>query len=112
MSGYTRQSAADIVPTAIVKSAPINVELNKLRDAFDFDTTGTTGHHHDGTSDEGSYVPLIADVDGLNKFVVDTANNRISAYVEVAAAAVEQFRVEDGVVYPVTDSDIDLGKIQ
>ena len=110
MSGYTRQSAADIVPTAIVKSAPINVELNKLRDAFSFDTTGTTGHHHDGTADEGSYVPLIADVDGLNKFVVDTVNNRISAYVEVSAAAVEQFRVEDGVVYPVTDSDIDLGK--
>ena len=109
MSGYTRQSAADIVPTAVVKSSPINVELNKLRDAFDFDTTGVTGHHHDGTSDEGSYVPLIADVDGLNKFLVDTNNNRISAYVEVAAAAVEQLRIEDGVVYPVTTNDIDLG---
>ena len=109
MSGYTRQSAADIVPTAVVKAAPLNTEFNKLRDTFTFDTTGATGHRHDGTSDEGSYVPLIADLDGLNKFVIDTSNNRISAYVEVSAAAVEQLRIEDGVVYPVTTNDIDLG---
>lgn len=109
MSGYTRQSAADIVPTAVVKAAPINTELNKLRDAFDFDTTGATGHRHDGTSDEGSYVPLIADLDGLNNVTIDTANNRVSFNIEVAAAAVEQFRVEDGIIYPVTTNDIDLG---
>lgn len=109
MSGYTRQSAADIVPTAVVKAAPINTELNKLRDAFDFDTTGATGHRHDGTSDEGSYVPLIADLDGLNNVTIDTANNRVSFNIEVAAAAVEQFRVEDGVIYPVTTADVDLG---
>jgi hypothetical protein len=109
MSGYTRQSAADIVPTAVVKAAPINTEFNKIRDAFTFDVTGSTGHRHDGTSDEGSYVPLIADLDGLNKLVIDTSNDRISFYVEVGAAAVEQLRVEDGVVYPVTTNDIDLG---
>jgi hypothetical protein len=109
MSGYTRQSSADIVPTAIVKAAPLNTEFNKLRDAFDFDTTGATGHHHDGTADEGSYVPLIADIDGLNKFVIDTSNNRISAYVEVSSTAVEQIRIEDGVMYPVTTNDVDLG---
>ena len=109
MSGYTRQSAADIVPTAVVKAAPINTEFNKIRDAFTFDVTGSTGHRHDGTSDEGSYVPLIADLDGLNKLVIDTSNDRISFYVEVSAAAVEQLRVEDGVVYPVTTNDIDLG---
>ena len=109
MSGYTRQSAADIVPTAVVKAAPINTEFNKIRDAFTFDVTGSTGHRHDGTSDEGSYVPLLADLDGLNKLVIDTSNDRISFYVEVSAAAVEQLRVEDGVVYPVTTNDIDLG---
>jgi hypothetical protein len=111
MSGYTRQSAADIVPTAVVKAAPMNTEFNKVRDAFTFDVTGSTGHRHDGTSDEGSYVPLIADLDGLNKLVIDTSNNRISFYVEVSAAAVEQLRVEDGVVYPVTTNDIDLEQL-
>ncbi len=54
MSGYTRQSVADIVPTAVVRAAPINAEYNKLRDAFAQSDTGTTGHKHDGTSDEGS----------------------------------------------------------
>ena len=111
MSGYTRQSAADIVPTAIVKAAPLNTEFNKIRDAFDFDTTGATGHRHDGTSDEGSYVPLIADLDGLNNVTIDTVNNRVSFNIEVAAVSVEQVRVEDGVVYPVTTNDIDLGTV-
>ena len=109
MAGYTRQSSADIIPTAVVRSAPVNAEFNTLRDAFTHDTAGTTGHKHDGSSSEGSYVPLIADVDGLNKVVIDTSNNRISFYTEVGAAAVEQVRFEDGVIYPVTTNDIDLG---
>ena len=109
MSGYTRQSAADIIPTAVVRAAPINAELNALRDAFDFDNAGTTGHKHDGSADEGSYVPLIADLDGLNKVVIDTSNNRVQFFVEVSSAATEQLRIQDGVIVPVTDNDIDLG---
>jgi len=109
MSGYTRQSIADIIPTAVVRAAPINAELNALRDAFDFDSAGNTGHKHDGTADEGSYVPLIADLDGLNKVVIDTANNRVQFFVEVSSAAAEQMRLQDGVLVPVVDNDIDLG---
>jgi hypothetical protein len=109
MTGYTRQSSADIVPTAVVRAAPINSELNTLRDAFAFSTTGNTGHKHDGSSDEGSYVPLIADLDGLNKVEIDTSNNRVSFFVQVSSSSVEQVRVEDGVIYPVSDNDVDLG---
>jgi trimeric autotransporter adhesin len=109
MSGYTRQSAADIIPTATVRAAPINNELNAIRDTFAFDGTGVTGHKHDGSSDEGSYVPLIADVDGNNKVVVDTANNRVGVFTEVSSAPVEQVRIQDGVIVPVADNDIDLG---
>ena len=109
MAGYTRQSVADIVPTAVVRAAPINAEYNKLRDAFAFSSTGTTGHKHDGSSDEGSYVPLIADLDGINKIAVDTTNNRHGVFVEVASSSVEQVRFQDGVIIPVTDNDIDLG---
>jgi len=109
MSGYTRQSVADIIPTAVVRAAPINSEYDKLRDAFAHSTTGTTGHKHDGTSDEGSYVPLIADLDAKNKIAVDTANNRHGVFVEVSTVAVEQVRFQDGVIVPVTDNYIDLG---
>lgn len=109
MSGYTRQSVADIIPTAVVRAAPINAELNALRDAFDFDSTGSTGHKHDGTADEGSYVPLIADLDGLNKVAIDTTHNYVQFFVEVSSAAVEQIRIQDGVIIPTSDNDIDLG---
>ena len=105
MAGYVRQSTADIIPTATVRAAPINAEYNALRDAF----AASGGHKHDGTSGEGEYVPLIADLDALNKVVIDTTNNRVGVFVEVSAAAVEQIRIQDGVIIPVTDNDIDLG---
>jgi trimeric autotransporter adhesin len=105
MSGYTRQSVADIIASAVIKAAPVNAEFNALRDAF----AASTGHKHDNSSGEGGYVPLIADLDGNNKVVVDTSNNRISVFVEVGGSPVEQLRIQDGVIVPVTDNDIDLG---
>lgn len=108
-SGYTRQSVASIVPTAVVRAAPINAEFDKLRDAFTQSDTGTTGHRHDGSSDEGSYVPFIADLDKKNYFTVDQTNNLFGLFVEVGGSAVEQLRFQDGVIVPVTDNDIDLG---
>lgn len=105
MAGYTRQSVADIIANAVIKAAPVNAEFNAIRDAFAL----SGGHRHDGNSSEGAYVPLIADTDALNKVVVDTTNNRISFYSEVGAAAVEQLRIQDGAIVPVTDDDIDLG---
>ena len=105
MTGYVRQSAADIVPTGVVRAAPINNELNALRDAF----ATAAGHRHDGTAAEGHPVPVIGDSDLLNKIATDTANNRHGVFVEVSAAAVEQVRFQDGAIVPVTDNDIDLG---
>ena len=105
MAGYQRQSAADIVPTAVVRAAPINNEYNALRDAFVL----AGGHRHDGSATEGAHVPLIADADALNKVVVDTTNNRVGAFIEVGGVAVEQFRIQDGAIVPVTDNDLDLG---
>ena len=105
MAGYARTNTADITASAVVKAAPINAELNALVTAFAF----SGGHNHDGTSTEGAYVGLIADVDALNKVVVDTSNNRVGIFTEVSSAAVEQIRIQDGAIVPVTDSDIDLG---
>ena len=105
MAGYNRQSAADIVPTAVVRSGPVNNELNALRDAF----IVATGHKHDGTATEGAFVPVIGDVDAKNKVSVDTNNNRVGVFVEVATVSTEQIRVQDGAIVPVTDDDIDLG---
>ena len=108
-SGYTRQSTSSIIPTAVVRAAPINAEYDKLRDAFKQADDGATGHRHDGSADEGSYVPFIADLDKKNHLSVDTSNNRFGVFVEVSSNPVEQIRFQDGVVVPVTDNDIDLG---
>ncbi len=105
MTGYVRQSAADIVPTAVVRSAPVNSEFNAIRDAF----STSTGHRHDGSTAEGSYVPLIADADANNKVVINTANNRVEFYSEVSAAPAAQVYIQDGVILPVVDNDVDLG---
>ena len=105
MAGYSRQSAASIVPTAVVRATPLNDEFNTLRDAF----VVATGHKHDGTATEGAYIPLISDTNARNKVVVDSTNNRISLFVNVSSAAVEQLRLIDGALLPVTDNDIDLG---
>ena len=107
MAGYTRQSVADIIANAVIRAAPVNAELNAIRDAFD----SSLGHKHDGTSSEGAYIPLIADTDANNKVVVDTANNRISFYSEVSGTPTEQVRIQDGAIVPVVDEDVDLGAI-
>jgi hypothetical protein len=105
LAGYVRQSAADIVPTAVVRAAPINNELNALRDAF----AQATGHKHDGTAAEGHYIPVIGDADAKNKVAVDTVNNRVGVFTEVSTVSTEQVRFQDGAIVPVTDNDIDLG---
>tara|TARA_Y100001938_G_scaffold94312_1_gene129202 strand:+ start:12735 stop:15746 length:3012 start_codon:yes stop_codon:yes gene_type:complete len=105
MAGYARTNTADIQSGQVVKSAPINAELNAIVTAFAF----SGGHNHDGSSTEGAYVGLIADTDALNKVVVDTSNNRVGFFSEVSSAAVEQIRIQDGSILPVTDNDIDLG---
>ena len=105
MAGYVRQSSSNIQPGEIVKSGPVNNEFNAIRDAFN----KTSGHKHDGTTAEGAYIPEISDTDNYNKVVIDTTNNRIGFFSEVSSAAVEQVRIQDGAIVPVTDNDIDLG---
>ena len=51
-TGYTRTNTADIQADEVVKSAPINAELNAVVNAF----AASTGHSHDGTSAEGGPV--------------------------------------------------------
>lgn len=104
-TGYVRQSAADIVSGEVVRAAPLNNEFNAIRDAF----SASTGHSHDGTTGGGATINTLADADANNKVVVDTVNNRIGFFVEVAATPVEQIRFADGIVLPVTTNDIDLG---
>lgn len=105
MAGYERQSSAEIIPGATVRAAPINAEYNQLDAAFE----ALNGHKHDGSTGEGGYVPLIADVDAMNKVVVDATNNKVTFYTEVAGVATAQIEVVDGKVVPVVDNDIDLG---
>ena len=105
---YTRQSTFSDGDT--ITAALFNNEYNQLLNAFSYSNTSasSTGHRHDGTAGEGGNIHTIGDLDFLNKIVVDSTNNRWG-YVEVSSAAVEQIRIQDGAMIPVTDSDVDLG---
>ena len=107
MVAYTRQST--ITDGDTITAALFNDEYNQLLSAFSYASSGTTGHKHDGTAGEGGNIPQIGDQDFLNKIVTDSTNNRFGIFVEVSSSAVEQIRIQDGAIVPVTDNDIDLG---
>jgi len=106
-TSYVRQSSMADGDT--ITAALFNDEFNRLLTAFSYASSSTTGHQHDGTAGEGGNVHTIGDQDFLNKIVADSTNNRWGFYVEVSSAAVEQIRIQDGAIVPVTDNDIDLG---
>ena len=106
-TSYTRQST--IADGNIITAALFNNEFNQILNAFAYASSGTTGHQHDGGAGEGGNIAKIGDQDFLNKIEVDSTNNRIGLFVQVSSSAVEQVRIQDGAIVPVTDSDVDLG---
>ena len=106
---YTRQSSFSDGDT--ITASLFNDEYNQLVNAFTYSSTSasSTGHRHDGSAGQGGNIFKIGDIDFLNKIEVDSTNNRLGFYVEVSSAAVEQIRIQDGSVIPVTTNDIDLG---
>ena len=106
---YTRQSS--IADGDTITAALFNNEYNQLLNAFAYSSSSasSTGHRHDGTAAQGGNIYRIGDLDFLNKIESDSTNNRWGFYVEVSSAAVEQIRIQDGAIVPVTDNDIDLG---
>lgn len=106
---YTRQSS--IADGDTITAALFNNEYNQLLNAFTYSSSSasSTGHRHDGSTAQGGNIYKIGDLDFLNKIEADSTNNRWGIYVEVSSAAVEQIRIQDGAIVPVTDNDIDLG---
>ena len=104
MAGYSARQSSFTTGDTIL-AAHSNDEFNQVLAAFH----ATTGHSHDGTAGEGGPVSTLRDADALNKILVDTSNNHLEFYVEVSSAAVQQLRIQDGAIVPITDNDIDLG---
>ncbi len=61
MAGYTRQSAADILPNQDILADPLNAEFNQLKAGFH----ATTGHAHDGSAGNGPKISLTNSVNGI-----------------------------------------------
>ena len=104
MAGYSARQATYTSGDTIT-AAHSNDEFNQLLAAFN----ASTGHTHDGTAGDGGPVTTLRDSDALNKILVDTSNNHLEFYVEVSSSAVQQLRIQDGAIVPITDNDIDLG---
>jgi hypothetical protein len=106
-TSYTRQST--ITDGDLITASIFNNEYNQILNAFAYATSSTTGHQHDGSAGQGGNIAKIGDQDFKNKVVISAANNRIEFYSEVSSSPVEQVRIQDGLITPVTDSDVDLG---
>ena len=104
MAGYSARQSTFTTGDTIL-AAHSNDEFNQLLAAFN----ATTGHTHDGTAGEGGPITSIRDADSLNKVLVDSTNNHLEFYVEVSSSAVQQLRIQDGGIIPITTNDIDLG---
>jgi hypothetical protein len=104
MAGYSARQSSFTTGDTIL-AAHSNDEFNQVLAAFH----ATTGHTHDGTAGEGGPISTLRDADANNKVLVDSTNNHLEFYVEVSSAAVEQVKIQDGAIVPVTDNDIDLG---
>ena len=104
MAGYSaRQSTFTTGDT--ITAAHSNNEFNQLLAAFN----ASTGHTHDGTAGDGGPVKAIRDSSNFNRVLVDDSNNHLEFYVNVSSSSVQQFRLEDGAIVPITNNDIDLG---
>ena len=60
-TGYTRQSAPEIVDGEDILAEPLNREFNAIRDAMH----ETSGHSHDGTTGEGPKISLTTSISGV-----------------------------------------------
>jgi len=106
MAGYIRQSSINDGDT--VTASLFNNEYNQLLAAFN----ASTGHKHDGTAAEGPVIALIGDsglTTPLNKIQIDTPNDEIGFHIDVSGTSIEQFKLLDGGIVPITTNDIDLG---
>lgn len=61
MTGYVRQSAADIIPNNDILAAHFNNEFNRLQDAFD----ALTGHTHTGALGDAPLINVETSVTGI-----------------------------------------------
>ena len=112
MAGYVRQSAAEIQDTLTINAIDLDNEFNSLVAAFNNGSGNTAGHKHDGTAANGPVISVLGDSGvgtPLNKINVDTTNKHLEFNISVSGASVEQFRLQDGAIVPITTNDIDLG---
>ena len=104
MAGYSSRQSTFTTGDTIL-AAHSNDEFNQLLASFN----ATTGHTHDGTAGEGGPVTSIRDANTLNRVLVDSSNNHLEFYVNVSSSSVQQLRIQDGAIVPITTNDIDLG---
>jgi hypothetical protein len=107
MVGYTRQSAADIVPGEDILSGPLNDEFNQLEDSFN----GSTGHSHDGTTGNGPKISLSTSVTGQLS-TTNLADGSVTT-AKIVDGSVTTAKIVDGSVTTakIADSNVTTAKI-
>ena len=104
MAGYSARQST-YTTGDVITATDTNDEFNQLLSAFN----ASTGHTHDGTAGDGGPVSVLRDSNTYNQIILDATNNHLEFYVNVSSSSVQQLRIQDGAIVPITDNDIDLG---
>jgi hypothetical protein len=83
MTGYTRQSAGEIINGLEITAPPINAEFNRLADSFN----AVTGHAHDGSIGNGPQINLSTSVTGVLQAVNGGSGGRNNVFAGAPAAS-------------------------
>lgn len=101
MAGYTSSWSA--INGDLINASLFLNEYGLVEAAFD----SATGHKHDGSGANGSYIPLISEINNYTSATCNAANIELSVFDGVGAEL--QLRLLDGSLVPVTTNNVDLG---
>jgi len=125
-TGYSRTNSSDIQADEVVKSAPLNAELNAILATY----VASTGHTHDGTATEGGPVTKLlgttitigdatagTDItvtfdgetnDGVITWMEDTAEDYFKFSDDILMNSTEKLMFQDTGTYIYSNADGDL----
>src|SRR5229473_3435556 len=101
VTGYTRQSLANIQPNLNINAADFNAEFNVLATAFD----NTSGHDHSGSvAGDGAKISLTTSITGI----LPTANGGTGS-ATITGSGLPVFQTSPTIITPALTGPITIG---
>jgi len=104
-TGYSK--SYNRVDDEFIEALDFNNEYEAIEAAFN----NAAGHNHDGSGDNGGYIPVLSDLANNNEILVDGVGGQLKFSVNDTGVKTEQIRITNGTLVPSLTNDIDLGTV-